>query len=59
MLVLMERCQDTQCIAVRCVRVLHSRRPVGVPMLTPVHTAESANNGHVSIRTGLEEGGLV
>ncbi|KAK3533885.1 hypothetical protein QTP70_033007 [Hemibagrus guttatus] len=35
---------------------LHSRRPVRVPKLTPVH-CKSTNNGHVSIRTGPRRNG--
>ena len=37
MLVLIERCQNTQCISVCCCMGLRSRRPVRVPMLTRVH----------------------
>ncbi|ROL43068.1 Rho guanine nucleotide exchange factor 2 [Anabarilius grahami] len=40
MLVLIERCQNTQCISLLRME-LHSCRPVRVPMLTPVHHRKS------------------
>jgi len=40
MLVLIERCQNTQCISLLRME-LHRHRPVRVPMLTPVHRRKS------------------
>ena len=37
MLVLIERCQNTQCITCLLCTGLHSHRLVRVPMLNPVH----------------------
>ena len=51
MLVLIERCQNTQCIAVCCLWECIATDKSGCPCW-PLYTAESANNGHVSIRTG-------
>ena len=56
MLVLMEKCQNTQCIAVCCLWECIATDQSGCPCW-PLYTAESANNGHVSIRTGPRSNG--
>ena len=51
MLVLIERCQNTQCITVCCVWGCIATDQSECPCW-PLSTAKSANNGHISIRTG-------
>ncbi len=56
MLVLMERCQNTQCITDCCIWGCIAPDQSGCPCW-PLSTAESANSGHVSIRTGQRSNG--
>ncbi len=56
MLVLVERFQNTQCIAVCCVWGCIAADQSGCPCW-PLSTVESANSRHVSIRTGPQRNG--
>ena len=51
MRVLIERCQNTQCIAVCCIWSCIAADHLGCTFW-PLSTTESTNNGNVSIRTG-------
>ena len=51
MLALIERCQNTQCIAVCCVWGCRAADQSGCPCW-PLSIVESTNNGQLSIRTG-------
>ena len=56
MLVLIQRCQKTQCITVCCVWSCRASHQSGCPCW-PLSTAKSTNNGHMSIRTGPRSNG--
>lgn len=52
MLVLIESCLNTECIAVCCAWDYIAVNQFGLPLLTPVHH-RSTNNVYMSIRTGF------
>ena len=56
MLVLIEKCQNTQCITICCVWDCIAANQSGCPYW-PLSTAESGKNGHVSIRTEPQPNG--
>ena len=56
MLVLVESCQNTQCIEACCIRGYIAAEQSGCPCWA-LSTAKSANNGHMIIRTGPRSNG--